>query len=125
MMDRVALESFFMSYFIDYPVDDAGVVISYILKKYKGIYNDEKILNLSQKSFEKKMILFDSLYREKVIPKNTYDLFISNNLKVNKEKLYNNKFFKKLSQEYKNYFIKIYIDLYEQTQRLQSSRTVW
>ena len=124
MMDRVALESFFMSYFIDYPVDDAGVVISYILKKYKGIYNDEKILNLSQKSFEKKMILFDSLYREKVIPKNTYDLFISNNLKVNKEKLYNNKFFKKLSQEYKNYFIKIYIDLYEQTQRLQSSRTV-
>ena len=118
MMDRVALESFFMSYFIDYPVDDAGVIISYILKKYKGIYNDEKILNLSQKSFEKKMILFDSLYKEEVIPKNTYDLFVSNNLKINKEKLYNNNFFKRLSQEYKNYFVKVYIDLYEETPRL-------
>jgi len=118
VIERVEIKSFFMHYFTDFPKDDAGVVITDILNLYKGTDNEQELFKVSEKKYKQKIELLDSLKEEKIFFENTYDMFIKDKLTINKEKLYNNKFFNKLSQEYKNYFIKIYIDLYKQTPRL-------
>ena len=112
VIERVEIKSFFMHYFTDFPKDDAGVIITDILNFYKGTSNEQELFKISEKKYKQKIELLDNLKEEKVFFENTYDTFITDKLTIVKEKLYNDKFFEKLPQKYKNYFIKIYIDLY-------------
>lgn len=113
VIKRVEIKSFFMHYFIDFPKDDAGVIIADILKLYKGTSNEQELLEISEKKYKQKINLLDSLKEEGIFFKNTYDLFLKDKLTINKEKLFFNNFFTNLNKKYIDAFLKLYIFLYE------------
>jgi len=109
---RVEIESFFMHYFIDFPKDDAGVIIANILKLYQGTVDENKLFNISEKKYKEKIDFLDFLQKENIIPKNTYELFLTDSLTLNEEKLLHNDLFNSLSERYRDAFLKLYINLY-------------
>ena len=102
-----------MHSFIDFPKDDAGVIISDILKLYKGTSNEQELLEISEKKFKQKIELLDNLKKEKVFFENTYDMFITDKLTISKEKLFSNKLFTNLNKKYMDTFFIMYIKPYE------------
>jgi len=112
IITRVEIESFFMHYFTDFPKDDAGVIIANILKLYQGTVDENKLFNISEKKYKEKIDFLDFLQKENIIPKNTYELFLTDSLTLNEEKLLRNNVFNSLSERYRDAFLKLYINLY-------------
>ena len=101
-----------MHYFTDFPKDDAGVIIANILKLYQGTVDENKLFNISEKKYKEKIDFLDFLQKENIIPKNTYELFLTDSLTLNEEKLLRNNVFNSLSERYRDAFLKLYINLY-------------
>lgn len=108
---RVEIESFFMPYMIDFPVDDSGVIISEIVKSY-STYNISNLFEISKIKHIEKLHLINTLKKHYIIPYDIYELFINDNLQIDSDKLYEVEEFKNLEPYYKQLFINLYIKPY-------------
>jgi len=108
---RVEIESFFMSYMIDFPVDDSGVIISEIVKSY-STYNITHLFEISKVKHIEKLHLIDTLKKLYILPYDIYEPFINDNLHIDTDKLQQVEEFKNLQPYYKQLFINLYIKPY-------------
>lgn len=108
---KVEIESFFMPYMIDFPVDDSGVIISEIVKSY-STYNISNLFEISKTKHIEKLHLINTLKKLYIIPYDIYELFINDNLQIDLDKLHEVEEFKNLEPYYKQLFINLYIKPY-------------
>ena len=111
LFDRISKQSFFMPCLQDVPEDDLLVIIKSITKRYTGIENKTQYLPTASKMHIQKMQLINSLREEKIIPEDISKKFLDGKLIIDKSKIVKNKFYNQLSDDYKNIFDYIYINL--------------
>lgn len=82
LIQKVKLEAFFMPYMVDFPLDDAGVIISKIKKHYAGVTNDSELIEIAKYSHSTKLELIKKLKQNKVLPDEIFNLYINNSLNI-------------------------------------------
>jgi hypothetical protein len=95
----------------DVPEDDLWVIIKSISKNYTGVKNDDLFyLELGTDKHKQKMQLINSLREENTVPDTITEDFISGNFRLSRKKIFENKIFKSLDDDYKNIFTELYIN---------------
>ena len=111
LSDRIGKQSFFMPCLQDVPEDDLWVIIKSISKNYTGIKNDDLFyLELGTEKHRQKMQLINSLRKENTVPDTIAKDFINGNFRLSRKKIFQNKIFKSLDDDYKNIFTELYIN---------------